>query len=136
MPDDIYAAIRAGLAANIAGLGINVSSYMTSNPEPPLVEIYAGEEEPHLTMGIGHSMIPFVARALVSYASGPEDSQTLLDTLRANTGGMSLLAAIESDRTLGGAVDDLIVRTKSEDRLYPIGGVTYLGFECAIEILT
>lgn len=136
MPDDVYAAIRAGLAANLAGLPVNVSSYMQSNPEPPTVEIYADEEIPHLAMGAGIATINFTARALVSYASGPQESQALLDTLRANAGPKSLLAAIESDKTLGGACDDLIVRTKSEDRLYPIGGVTYLGFECAIEILT
>lgn len=131
MTDSLYKRIRSGLAANLESLGYEVSQYIRSSPTVPVIEMFASLETPHLTMGASTSTLTFTIRPLVSAAAGPEDSQGALDDIRAG-----LVTAIESDLTLAGAVDTLIVREISEDRLYTVGGVVYLGFEADIELLT
>lgn len=57
----------------------------------------------------------------------------LLDPLL--MGGSSLKSLIESDKTLGGAVDDLFVSRMTGERNLPLQSVKFLGAEWAVEIV-
>lgn len=61
--------------------------------------------------------------------------QELLDTYLAPTGAASVRAAIESDRTLGGACKTLHVHHVDCYRLYTVGTSTYYGARFRVVIL-
>ncbi len=114
------AEIRAGLATNLAGIGndLQVSAYMLDNPSPPTIQVMGLEEiEYDQAMARGLDEITIIVQA---FAGTPVDraAQTLLDTWQTGFGGTSVKAAIESDRTLGGIVEDLQVVRSSGDRIY------------------
>ena len=59
--------------------------------------------------------------------------QDTLDTLLAGTGSGSVKTAIESDKTLGGAVSTLQVTTATPGQV-TIGSIDYLGYNYSVEI--
>lgn len=107
------AAIRAALADNLDTLtGIQVSAYMLANPTPPSIHIYpggpAGDIEYHHAMHGGVELWPFTVEAFVPLGSDI-GAQQKLDAFINSTGTQSVKLAIEADRTLGGAAQDLKV---------------------------
>ena len=64
------------------------------------------------------------------------DAQKSLDDFIDPTGSKSVKYAIESNRTLSGACDDLRVTQAQGYAQYDIGGVKYLGIEFAVDVYT
>ena len=103
-------AIRAGLVSNITSnvSGIEVfTGYLVSPLQPPCFEIDfpADSFTFSYTMGDTSHELQLIVRGIVD-VNDPQSGQALLDTWL-DSGGVK--DAIESDRTLGGAVDNLRV---------------------------
>ena len=56
-------------------------------------------------------------------------------TFSSGTGAQSIKAAIESDRTLGGAADSVRVTSAGNIGIYGYGEADYLGIEFAVEVI-
>lgn len=105
--------IRAALADAIGALGnIQASPYILANPTPPSAFVYpcgeAGDIEYDQAMHRGFDIVPFTVEV---YTGSPHDiaAQVNLDEYLEPSGGRSIKAALEADKTLGGIVDDLRV---------------------------
>lgn len=131
------AAVRAGLAANLAPLVSGgtlgqASPYALSNPTPPCAFITDGEITYDAAMHRGGDWLSYLVVVLVA-DTVDVDSQQLLDQLRDPSG---VKALIESDPTLAGAADDLRVTKASPSRLYERAGLpAALGAEWTVQIL-
>lgn len=130
------AAIRAGLADNLATIdGINASAYLLSNLTPPCAEVQPGETEYDLTFARGLDRWTLTVRVLVG-ASTDQGAQRLLDRMLESSGSVSVKAAIESDKTLGGAASSVQVQRCTGYRLISREGHgPLLGAEWTIEVL-
>ena len=107
------AQIRAGLVTNIKtdasiAAAFQVSAYMLGDPTPPCIWIYPDAVDYHEAMQSGLNKQTFVVHAFVG-AAADEGAQLVLDQLLAEKGAYSVRAAVESDVTLGGIVDDVTV---------------------------
>jgi hypothetical protein len=116
------AVIREGLKANLDPvgqlLGLQVTAYMLASPMAPFIEIMGPDEITYdIAMQRGGDSTIMIVRAFVS-ASLDQGAQINLDKMLASSGESSVKEAIESDTTLGGAVDDLRVTRCSGYRLY------------------
>jgi hypothetical protein len=106
--------IRAGLAANLATVpGLAVSAYydQTANNVPPIGLIRPNPEtliDYHESMRNGVEIAHMLVEVFAG-AQGDVNAQQALDGYVASSGTSSVRAALESDRTLGGACQDLIV---------------------------
>lgn len=132
------AAIRAGLAANLASVrGVQVSAYVLANPTLPVIWVRPATEpvQYHKAMGNGHDEWMMVVQAYVGTASDL-GAQKKLDELLASSGATSVKAAIESDKTLAGAAADLMVTSCSGYLEYSRpDGTTALGAEWNVRVL-
>lgn len=101
--------IRAGIAANLATIqGVQVSAYTLPNPTPPTVWVFPDETDYHEASQNGLAFAKMAVRALVGTIAD-QGAQILMDQMLDPAGAKSVKAAIESDRTLGGLVSDLVV---------------------------
>ena len=105
---DIRAGLRDNIKANISDW--QVSPYRLASPVPPGIMIVRGEIRPHMTMQSGLTEYHMRVLAFVADASDARMTQIHLDALLDPSGPDSMIAAIESDKTLGGVADDLIVQ--------------------------
>ncbi|MBX5461640.1 MAG: hypothetical protein IRZ28_11190 [Steroidobacteraceae bacterium] len=128
--------IRTGLAANLAPIpGLQESPWLLSNPTPPAAEIQPDEVDYDQALGRGLDRWRFTVRVFAGFTSDV-GAQKLLDLMLAPSGPRSVKAALESDCTLGGKVDDLRVTRCSGYRLYGRdGGPSVLGAEWQVEVL-
>lgn len=94
----------------------NVSPYLTVQPIPPMLEIYP--DKFFFDKGFSTDELRFKVRAIIGSVLNIEGQQ-YLDSLLDSSGEMSVKAALEADRQLGGLVDDLRVEEVSGYRLYP-----------------
>lgn len=133
------AAIRQGLASNLSSIpGFQVSAYII-NPTLPTIWVRPSPEtsiDYHRTMHNGETDWHMQVQAFVGDTTDI-GAQKKLDELLENTGESSVFAAIESDRTLGGACDDLKVEGCSGYHEYARpDGSTALGAEWSVLVLT
>jgi len=125
--------IRAGLAANLATItGTQIVSYQLSNPTTPSIAVFPAGVDYNQAMARGLDKWTFTVQAIVS-ASVDQNGQQLLDSYLAPTGSTSIRAALESDRTLGGKVQNVQVTRVSG---YTLFGDTppVLGAEWTVEV--
>lgn len=129
--------IRERLAANLSTItGIQVSAYALSSPVPPGLQIVPGPVDFDATMRRGADWREFIVQAYVDF-SQDVGSQIALDELMAPSGPRSIKAATESDRTLGGLVDDLQVTRAGGYRLVDRpGGAQMVFVEFTVRVLT
>lgn len=104
--------IRAGLAANLEaaymGQGFQISAYPVAAPTPPTLHVIGlAETEYDATMRRGSDELPVTLEGLVLY--GEPQHVDIIDGWLA--GPASVKDALEADKTLGGAVDDIDVRS-------------------------
>ena len=116
------AQIRAGIAANLQtdtsiAAAFQVSAYMLGDPTPPCIWIYPDAIDYHQAMQEGLTKQTFVVHAFVG-AVADEGAQIVLDQLIAEKGAYSVRAAVESDVTLGGIVDDVTVMSCTGYQVY------------------
>lgn len=107
--------IREGIAANLAALDSGqTSAYILSNTTPPTIMVMPGPPgggdftEYHRAMGVpGFSTKTFTVRCEVGTVSDI-GAQMRLDEYLDETGSQSVFKAVESDKTLGGLVQDVV----------------------------
>lgn len=128
--------IRTGLATNLAGVtGLAESPYLLSNPTPPACEIQPGPIEYDQAFRRGLDRWTLTVRVFVG-PSSDIGAQKRLDTMLAPAGTDSIKAALESDRTLGGMVDDLQVTRCEGYRVFVREGApSVLGAEWTVVVL-
>ena len=111
-------AIRNGIATNLAVLpDIQVEPYMLANPTPPAAHVKPGETLYDRTMGRGLDELTFKVQVFLPMIVDVASQQNL-DQYLAGSGSLSVKTAIESDKTLGGIVQDTHVTMCSEPMLY------------------
>lgn len=133
------AEIRAGLLANldaVYGSTVQTSAYMLSNPTPPTIQVMGSDSvEYDQTMARGLDYWHLIVQGFVG-AVADVGAQTNLDLWIAPSGVLSVKAAIQADRTLGGKVHDLTVDTCSGYRVYQLdAGGAVLGAEWTVLVL-
>lgn len=134
--------IVAGLATTIdagisAGLpGVQVEGGLLYNPTPPSVDMYP--DNPFLAQTAMRDSweATWVVRARVSTAAHAEAQGLLLDLLDPRS-PISVLAAINTDPTLGGTVDDeAVVSAGSGFTAYPeTESGSFLGVEWRVTVV-
>lgn len=133
--------IRAGIAANLEPLLISnggpvgqVLPFLPSNPTPPCIYVADDAISYDLANRRGLDQLAFVVVALVSFTTD-QAAQESLDELRDPSGSSSIKTLIESDRTLGGACQDLRVTEASKPQLYVRdSGPASLGAEWTVQV--
>lgn len=131
------AVLREAIANNIKDSITNaqVSAYMLANPTPPAIHVLPGATEYHQAMGGGAEWWEFTVQAFVAITTDI-GAQKLLDKWLASDGSLSVKAAIESDDTLGGNCDGLIVTKRTGYTLFvPDGRTSVLGSEWTVRVL-
>lgn len=99
--------LREGLAGNLAAVtDVQVNAYALAAPTPPGIQILAGANTPHQAMQNGLDIQMFTVQAFVGFTTDI-GSQILLDEFY--RGPRSIQAAVESDPTLGGVAQAVMV---------------------------
>lgn len=126
--------IRAGLARNLGMIpDIQILPYLVSEPTPPAIMIFPSDITYHVANADGWISLAFTIRVAVSFTSG-EGSQMLLDQFMAPNGAQSILAAVESDQTLGGAADNVVVRSVTGPVLTIVNTNAYLTADWSVDV--
>lgn len=134
--------IRQGLATNLASCRtladsttVPVSAYMLDGVPPPLIQVM-GPDDVNYDQAAARGMDEVLIA--VQAFGGPMTigAQQVLDEWLKPTGTRSIKAAIESDRTLGGIVQDAVVTKASGYRQYKMSDATVvLGCEWQVRVL-
>lgn len=128
---------RSAVTSAITG-GINdvsMSGYLLSPVEPECFEIDFPEGTflVNTTAGGKTTEFEFVLRGYVRFGE-PEEGQARLDSWISD-GDENVQALLESDRTLGGAVDDLYVRTVSAPLRILVDNTVFLCAEWTVQVI-
>ena len=109
---------------------------MIGNPTPPMLQVFPDEIDYDTTMGRGLDTLMFIVQAHVG-ASSDIGAQKKLDAMLAPSGAtVSVKAAVEADRTLGGVVHDCRVVSCTGYRVYITpAGTGVLGAEWSVQVL-
>ena len=126
-------AIRKGIATNLGTIpGLRTSDYWRDNPRPPIAMVLPDTIEYDLNANRGADEMDFVVSVLVGRA---DDRAAQRNADQYIVGPNSVKAAIESDRTLGGAADTCrVVRMRSYGQV-SIGEVIYLELQFEVEVV-
>lgn len=125
--------IRDGLADRMATIsGLRVSSYVPDAPRPPIAIVLPQRIEFDLNAQRGADTFFLRVMLLVSRADD-RASQSNLDAYIVGEG--SIKAAIEADRTLGGAADTCRVTSLDNYNYVPVGDTLYLGADFNVEVV-
>lgn len=125
--------IRKGIAANIKAAmpdDVQISAYVLAQPTPPTIHVMPSRIDYDQAMHSGMQNAIFTVQMVVG-AVGDIAAQMRLDRYIMAGGTTSVKAAIESDPTLGGIVDDLQVtdctgyQTIAFDGRAPLLGCTW-----------
>lgn len=124
-------AIQAGLASAAGAItGLRTAPSLPDAINPPLFAVTELELDYNQTFAAGgYGMVEtlFSCGIYVSRGDSPTGRAALSGYL-APSGALSIPAALQVDRTLGGAASTLIVeRVRGAYRLYTIGSIDYLG---------
>ena len=128
--------IRQGIAANLAtlGTGQQVSPYPKQAPTPPALQVVGFDSIERTAFGRGSFGLPFQVQGLAGMAT-EEGAHVRLDKWLSPTATLSVWAALESDQTLGGIVDNLVVlRCDGSQILQVQPGVEMLGSTWHLQI--
>lgn len=126
--------VREALASNLdeGTEDFQVSAYLLGSPTPPAIEIMPGKLVFDKASSRGLDEWLLTVRAFVGTTTD-KGAQKRLDSL---ISGQGLKAAAESDRTLGGLVNDLHVTECSGYRIYKReGSAPVLGAEWTVRVL-
>jgi hypothetical protein len=125
--------IRKGIADNLASItNLRVSPTMLDAPRPPVAMVYPDTIDFDLNAARGADTFTFIVFVLVGRADD-RTAQNRLDGFVA--GPNSVKAAIEADRTLGGAADTCRVTSMRNYQQVSIGETVYLGVEFEVEVV-
>jgi hypothetical protein len=103
--------IRSGIATNLRTVsGLRVFEEIPDQVSPPAAIVQLNNIEYHQAFSGGLNIFRFTVRVIVGRAA-ERQAQRNLDTYAEPTGASSVKSAIESNRTLSGACQDLIVES-------------------------
>lgn len=126
--------IRSGLATNLATIsGLRTAATMPDNPNPPIAIVVPEGINFDTSFGRGLDTYTFTVLVVVGRVD-ERSAQNLLDGYCTATGSTSVKAAIESDRTLSGVVNDLRVMEMRNYSSIPVGEITYLAAEFVVSV--
>ena len=126
--------IRTAIAANLSTIsGLRTSSYVPDVVNPPIAIVRPDNIAFDTAFARGLDALEFVVMTIVGRVD-ERTSQSRLDAYCDTTGTSSIKRAIESDRTLGGAVSDLRVTEMRNYTSISIGDVTYLAAEFVVQV--
>lgn len=129
-------AIRDGIQVRLATIaGLRAFDLVKDQiPVPCAMVSFPERIEYDTTYGAGRVTLTIPVRVYASRAS-ERAGQDRLDGYLASSGASSVKAAIESDRTLGGACESVQVPIMREYGTYTFNAVEYLGFEVEVEVV-
>lgn len=128
-------AVRNGLKANAATIaGLKTWAWLPDSVVPPV--FYTADLLIEFDRAFAHGLDDLIVtcRVLVSKADD-RAGQAKLDGYMRGSGLTSVKAALESDRTLGGACDDVHVMRVLGFGLYQHQGVDYMGAEWITHVI-
>lgn len=121
--------LQSALATRLATIsGLRVADHLPEQVMPPMAVIQLQSVNYHRAMNGGLSEWAFVV-SLVAGRMGDRSAQLSLDGWMAWSGSSSVRAAVEADRTLGGACNTLKVAEMIAVRPLTIGDAAYLTCE-------
>ena len=129
--EQVFAGLRDS-AGTITGL--NVFEYAPDSITPPSFFPAEVEIDWDLTFARGMDAYTVTTRLLVAKADDRAGQKTLKGYL-AGSGALSLKAALQADRTLGGACDSLQVKSVRGYGVYEHNGQHFYGAEFSIYII-
>ena len=127
------ASIRSGLGDNLATIsGLRVAETIPDNPSPPIAIIALGNVVYDGAFHGGLVVYNFTVSVIVGRVA-ERVAQARLDTyISTGTGGIK--AAVESDKSLGGAAYDVRVSEMTNVGAVQIGDATYLACDFAVAV--
>ena len=126
--------IRTGIATNLGTIsGLRTSAYVPDEPKPPIAIIFPENISFDTAFGRGLDTYTFTVQVIVSKISD-RNAQSNLDGYCNPSGASSVKAALESDKTLGGLVQDLRVTEARDYRAATINENTYLTVTFAVTV--
>lgn len=130
-------ALAANVDANVPEL--NALDYVPDAIPDPCFMVAEMDIEYHQTMarrhggsGMGQAMI--TCRVMTSRGDD-ENGQQQMRSFSRGAGVTSVIQAIESDRTLGGACHDLKVASVRGNRMFTVGEKQYYGSEFGVMVI-
>jgi len=127
------AAIRAGLATNLGTIsGLRVSDELLDNPQPPVAMVALNNIEYHQDMRLG-AKYNFTIQVIVGRAS-ERHAQRALDLYVNPVGASSVKVGVESNRTLSGVVDDVVVESMPNVGSIQLNDTTYLAADFLVAV--
>jgi hypothetical protein len=127
------AAIRDGLGNNLATIsGLRVAEEVIDNPQPPVAMISLSNIDYHTDMRFG-AKYNFTVQVIVGRAS-ERHAQRTLDLYVNPVGASSVKAGVESNRTLGGVVSDVVCESMPNVGAITINDQTYLAAEFLVAV--
>jgi hypothetical protein len=126
--------IKTGLAANLATVsGLRAYAYQPDNVNTPFAWPLLDSIQYNGAMGGGLVTHKFTVSVVVG-RSAERTAQSLLDGYLSYKGTTSIRQAIESDRTLGGVVQDLIVESANNISTLEANDATYLAIDFVVTV--
>ncbi|CAB4173457.1 hypothetical protein UFOVP943_39 [uncultured Caudovirales phage] len=126
--------IKAGLAANLATVsGLRAYAYQPDNVNTPFAWPLLDSIQYNGAMGGGLITHKFTISVVVG-RSAERTAQSLFDGYLSYKGATSIRQAIESDRTLGGVVQDLIVESANNISTLEANDATYLAIDFVVTV--
>ena len=126
--------IKTGLAANLATVsGLRAYAYQPDNVNTPFAWPLLDSIQYNGAMGGGLITHKFTVSVVVG-RSAERTAQTLLDGYLSYKGATSIRQALESDRTLGGVVQDLIVESANNISTLEANDTTYLAIDFVVTV--
>jgi len=127
--------LRSGLATRLATIsGLRASATIPDNPTPPIAVVMPGRITYDTAFGRGSDEYTFSIMLIVGRVAD-RAAQNTLDAYCASSGSASVKAAIEADRTLGGAALDCRVTEMTNQAPLAIGDITYLTAEFNVLVI-
>jgi hypothetical protein len=126
--------IKTGLAANLATVsGLRAYAYQPDNVNTPFAWPLLDSIQYNGAMGGGLITHQFTISVVVG-RSAERTAQNLLDGYLSYKGATSIRQALESDRTLGGVVQDLIVESANNISTLEANDATYLAIDFVVTV--
>lgn len=126
--------IRSGIATNLGTIsGLRTAAFVPDEPKPPIAVVFPENISFDTAFGRGLDTYSFTVQVIVSKVSD-RNAQSNLDAYCNPSGASSVKAAIESDKTLGGLVQDLRVTEARDYRAATINENTYLTVTFAVTV--
>lgn len=126
--------IRDGIATNLATIpGLRTASELIDNPSPPVALVGLESVEYDQAYQSGLNLYTFTVTVIVGRAA-ERTMQRKLDSYMFPDGDQSVKVAVESDRTLSGACQDLRVTGAGSVGSITINDQTYLAAEFTVTV--